>query len=47
MEIEVAARNDVTGDAIKSKTSSKQYSDNWERIFGKKDKEQKPVDKKE
>lgn len=44
----MAARNDVTGDEIKSKTNSKQYADNWDRIFGKKDKlEEKSVDKKE
>jgi len=41
----MASRNDVTGDEIKSKTSNKQYADNWDRIFGKKDKEQKPVNK--
>jgi len=33
----VAARNDVTGDEIRSKPS-KEYADNWDRIFGKKDK---------
>ena len=31
----MAARNDVTGDEIRSKPS-KEYADNWERIFGKK-----------
>lgn len=34
----MATKNDITGDEIKSKTSSKAYEDNWERIFGKKDK---------
>lgn len=46
----MATRNDATGDEIKSKTNTKQYADNWERIFGKKDKpeEAKEVtDKKE
>lgn len=43
----MAARNDVTGDEIKSKTNNKQYADNWDRIFGKKNKpEENPVDKK-
>jgi hypothetical protein len=32
----MAAKNDVTGDSIRSKTSSKAYSDGWDRIFGKK-----------
>lgn len=34
----MATRNDVTGDEIRTR-SSKTYADNWERIFGKKDKE--------
>lgn len=40
----MTTRNDVTGDAIKSKTTSKEYASNWERIFGKKNetKEEKP-----
>lgn len=29
----MAAKNDVTGDSIKTKTQSKAYSDNWEKIF--------------
>jgi hypothetical protein len=32
----MAAKNDITGDAIRSKTSNKKYADGWERIFGKK-----------
>lgn len=28
--------NDVTGDAIKSRSSSDSYRDNYDRIFGKK-----------
>ena len=35
-DYELAAKNDVTGDSIQSKTNSKQYADNWDRIFGKK-----------
>jgi hypothetical protein len=33
----MAAKNDVTGDAIRSKSSNqKAYADGWDRIFGKK-----------
>ena len=35
----MAARNDITGDSIKSKTSSQAYRDNWDAIFGKKKEE--------
>ena len=31
-------RNDITGDAIQSRVSSKAYGDNYENIFRKKDK---------
>ena len=34
----MAAKNDITGDEIKSKSSTKAYEDNWDRIFGKKEK---------
>lgn len=34
----MATRNDITGDEIKSKSSTKAYEDNWDRIFGKKEK---------
>ena len=34
------AHNDVTGDAIKSRASSEEYRDNWDRIFAKKYKKQ-------
>ena len=30
--------NDITGDKLISKPSTKAYEDGWERIFGKKDK---------
>lgn len=39
----MAAKNDITGDEIKSKNNSKQYEDNWDRIFGKKTDVVKPV----
>lgn len=35
----MAAKNDITGDEIKSKSSTKAYEDNYDRIFGKKKKE--------
>ena len=35
----MAAKNDVTGDSIQSKMPSKAYTDNWDAIFGKKNKE--------
>lgn len=36
MRKSMATHNDVTGDEIISKPSSKEYEDGWERIFGKK-----------
>lgn len=41
----MTAKNDVTGDAIKSKVNSEEYRNNWEAIFGKKEVEE--VQKKE
>ena len=36
----MTARNDITGDSIaNNKGDSKKYADNWEKIFGNKDKE--------
>ena len=35
----MATKNDITGDALKSKPASQKYRDNWERIFGKKKRE--------
>jgi len=35
----VAAKNDITGDAIKSKAATKKYEDGWDRIFGSKDRD--------
>lgn len=34
----MVAKNDITGDAIKTKASTKAYEDNYDRIFGKKEK---------
>ena len=36
----MATRNDITGDALISKTNSKEYEANWDRIFGKKKQEE-------
>ena len=35
------SKNDITGDSIRSKPLSKEAEDNWDKIFGKKIKEQK------
>ena len=32
----MTARNDITGDELKSKTNSDAYRDNYDRIFGSK-----------
>ena len=32
----MVAKNDITGDSIKSRTNSKAYQDNYDLIFGKK-----------
>lgn len=42
---QMASRNDITGDAIQSKTLSKQGRDNWDNIFGKKKKTEESVKK--
>lgn len=36
----MTAKNDITGDLIKSKGNNSAYSDGWDRIFGKKKKEE-------
>jgi len=38
------ARNDVTGDWIQSKPNSDMFGDGWDRIFGKKKKEESRID---
>lgn len=35
----MTAKNDVTGDSIKSKVNSEEYRNNWEAIFKKKKEE--------
>lgn len=32
----MVAKNDITGDSIKSRTNTNAYEDGWDRIFGKK-----------
>ncbi len=34
----MSTKNDITGDSIRSKALSKQGRDNWDNIFGKKEK---------
>lgn len=34
----MTSKNDITGDWIKSKPNSKQFDENFDRIFGKKEK---------
>jgi len=34
------ARNDITGNALRSKPPSDKYNEGWERIFGKKKREE-------
>lgn len=41
----MVSKNDITGDAIQSKTLSKQGRDNWDNIFGKKKKTVESVKK--
>jgi hypothetical protein len=42
----MAARNDITGDSITSKTTSEKYRDNWDAIFAKKEKKEEDKDLK-
>lgn len=35
----MATHNDITGDALISRTSNNNYRDNYDKIFGKKNKE--------
>lgn len=35
----MASKNDITGDSIQTKTSTKAYEDGWDRIFGEKEEE--------
>ena len=38
------AQNDITGDWIQSKPNSDQFGEGWDRIFGKKKKEESRID---
>lgn len=38
----MVAKNDVTGDSIRSKVPSKEYKDNYDKIFGKKEDKEEP-----
>lgn len=40
----MTAKNDITGDAIKSKPNTDAFEENFDRIFGKKDKTKKEDD---
>lgn len=40
----MTAKNDITGDLIKSKGNNSAYSDGWDRIFGKKKKQEEALD---
>ncbi len=37
------AKNDVTGDALRSRPTTEKYRDNWDLIFGKKPKQSDAV----
>lgn len=39
----MTARNDITGDAIKTKGQSEAYRSGWERIFGQKKPMEEPA----
>lgn len=39
--------NDVTGDRLVTKVNSDKYRDNWDRIFGVKQEDEKPQEHKE
>lgn len=40
----MTSRNDITGDSLTSKPSNDAFRDGWDRIFGKKKAEEKPVE---
>ncbi len=43
----MTARNDITGDAIaNTKGDQKKYAENWDRIFGNKDKDKESTEQK-
>ncbi|MDC6481081.1 hypothetical protein PQZ46_00860 [bacterium] len=40
----MTTRNDITGDELRSKTSTEKYRDNYDKIFGNKDQKHKQQD---
>jgi hypothetical protein len=42
----MASTNDVTGDKLQSKSTTKKYRDNWDLIFNKSKNEKLNLDKK-
>ena len=44
---DMATKNDITGDSIRSKGTTKAYSDNWELIFGKNKSSEESVEDKD
>jgi len=42
----MTTKNDVTGDALRSRASNKKYNDGWDRIFGNKNKSEKKEDER-
>lgn len=40
----MTARNDITGDAIQTRTITDTYRNNYDLIFGKKKKDEQPTD---
>ena len=41
----MASTNGITGDSLVNKPNSKEYEENYDKIFGKKDKTQDPITK--
>ena len=41
---QMAAKNDVTGDTISSRPNTKEYSSNWDRIYGTANLPKEPID---
>jgi hypothetical protein len=40
----MTTRNEITGDELRSRTSTEKYRDNYDKIFGKKDQKVKQQD---
>lgn len=43
----MAAKNDITGDSLVSKSSNEKFRSEWDRIFGKKKETQESENKEE